>query len=156
MTERLKLERAGKLTAVVAWIPSLLVVVCVFCTPSLVVAEDSAHGERIAKMAMSTASLWMVEHHEHEMEEGLEKGDLAEALEEAEELIPWMKGTPWLHELSAPAQAATEALQAVVNKLKAHDAEGAKAAMKTMKMKFHHLHHELMEVVAGGKGGHKH
>jgi hypothetical protein len=42
-------------------------------------------------------------------------------------------------------------VQNVIDKLKENDIEGAKAAAKEMKMKFHHLHHELMEAVSGGE-----
>ena len=94
-----------------------------------------------------------MEHHEHEIDEALEQGDLEQALEEAEELIPWMEGTPWLSELTVPAQAAGGAVQKLVEMLKAHDEAGARLAFETMKKKFHHLHHELMEVV-GDNAGH--
>ncbi len=115
-------------------------------------------SERMAKMAMSTASMWMMEKHKHEIEEGLEKGDWEEALEEAEELVPWIVGTPWLHELMPHAKKTTESVKMVVEKLIAKDKEGAEAALKEMDMQFHHIHHELMEIVGEGKhaGGNHH
>ncbi len=94
-----------------------------------------------------------MEHHEHEIDEALEQGDFEQALEEAEELIPWMEGTPWLSALTVPAQAAAGAVHKLVEKLKARDEAGARSAFETMKKKLHHLHHELMEVV-GGKASH--
>lgn len=112
-------------------------------------AADTQDAQTIARMAMSTASVSMMDKHEHEIGEALEDKDFDEALEEAEELVPWMKGTPWLNELTTPAKAATDALQVVVEKLKAHDEAGANAAFETMKKEFKHLHHELMEVVGG-------
>ena len=101
---------------------------------------------------MSTASVFMMDKHEHEIGEALEEKGFEEALEEAEELVPWMKGTPWLSELAAPAQAATVAAQEVVLRLKAGDEAGTRTAFEAMKKKFHHLHHELMEVVGGEEG----
>jgi hypothetical protein len=112
-------------------------------------AAESQDAETIARMAMSTASVSMMDKHEHEIGEALEEKDFEEALEEAEELVPWMKGTPWLSKLAAPAEAATDALQVVVEKLKAGDEAGANAAFEAMTKEFKHLHHELMEVVGG-------
>ena len=117
--------------------------------PASASAENVSKAERIARMAMSTASLWMIEHHEHEIVEGLEKGDLKEAVHEAEELIEWMKGTPWLADLEGPAKEATASAQKVHDRLSAKDRTGAESAIAVMREKFHHLHHELMEVVAG-------
>jgi hypothetical protein len=130
------------------WVfPLLILAISMVCpTPSAAQARDA---ESIARMAMSTASLWMMEHHEHEIGEALEEGDLEEALEEAEELVVWMNGAPWLSEISAPAQAATDAAREVEQKLSAGDKAGARSAFEVMQKKFRHLHHELMEVVGG-------
>ncbi len=119
-------------------------------------AADRGDDGRIAKLAMSTASMWMIEKHKHEIEEGLEKGDLDEALEEAEELVPWIEGTPWLHELMPYSKKSADAVKEVVVRLKAKDKEGAKAALKEMEMQFHHIHHELMEIVGDEKHGGNH
>lgn len=116
---------------------------------SALAAAESQDAETIARMAMSTASLWMLDKHEHEIAEALEDKDFEEALEEAEELVPWMKGTPWLADLDTPAEAATSALQALVEKLKSRDEAGANTALTVMKKEFKHLHHELMEIVEG-------
>lgn len=148
MTSGLTLPRLWRLTVVLP----LLFGLCLIASPLPVVAQ-SQDAETISRMAMSTASLWMMEHHEHEIDEALGQGDLEEALEEAEELIPWMEGTPWLSELTVPAQAAAGAVTEVVERLKARDEAGARSAFETMRKKFHHLHHELMEVV-GGKASH--
>ncbi len=118
---------------------------------SSVLAADSSQAEHISRMAMSTASMWMMERHVHEIEEGLEKGDLHEALEEAEELVPWIEGTPWLHELMPGSKKAAEAAKKVAAKLKAKDKKGAEAAFMEMKMQFGHFHHKLMEIVSGKK-----
>ena len=124
-------------------------------TQSTVASEPSS--DRIARMAMSTSSLWMMGHHEHEIVESLTNMDTEKALEEAEELLPWIKGTLWVKELEHHAMKASESVQKVVDELKTNDIEGAKTAIKEMKMTFHHLHHELMEIVSGGEsmGGHK-
>ena len=130
--------------------PILLFAVFSLCfVPQTLASEPGP--ERIAKMAMSTSSLWMISHHEHEIMKGLESGDTREALEEAEELVPWIMGTTWIKELKKPAMESIGSVQNVIDKLKENDIEGAKAAAKEMKMKFHHLHHELMEAVSGGE-----
>lgn len=118
-------------------------------TPARAGSQDA---DTIARMAMSTASVSMMDKHEHEIGEALENKDFDEALEEAEELVPWMKGTPWLSELTTPAKTATDALEVVVQRLKAGDEAGANAAFEAMKKEFKHLHHELMEVVGGEEG----
>lgn len=134
--------------AIMGGILPLSFALCLLGSPTPVAAA-SQDAQTIARMAMSTASVSMMDKHEHEIGEALEDKDFEEALEEAEELVPWMKGTPWLNELTTPAKAATDALQAVVEKLKAHDEVGANAAFEAMKKEFKHLHHELMEVVGG-------
>ncbi len=68
----------------------------------------------IARMAMSAASLWMIAHHEGEITEALEEIDLKEAIEEAEELIPWIEGTAWVHELRQPAEGLVETVKDLV------------------------------------------
>lgn len=68
----------------------------------------------IARTAMSTASLWMIAHHEGEITEALEEIDLKEAIEEAEELIPWIEGTPWVRELRQPAEGFVETVKDLV------------------------------------------
>jgi predicted xylose isomerase-like sugar epimerase len=125
-----------------------LVALALFAAPAPA-AEDA---ESIARLAMSTASALMMAEHEHEVEEALEDGNFAEALEEAEELVPWMKGVPWRHELMEPVQMATEALETLVARLEAQDQAGAQAAFEKMEKTFHHLHHELMEIAGGGNG----
>jgi len=125
--------------------------------PAFAALEDS---EQIARVAMSTASLWMVEHHEHAIVMGIRDGNLKHALHEAEELIPWMKGTAWAPELKQHAADAVTAVEAVIANLRSDNASGAASAAKAMQQKFRHLHHELMEIVAGnhgsesGHGGH--
>lgn len=133
---------------VVNGIVALLLVVCLTGT-STPAAAKSQDAETIARMAMSTASLWMLDKHEHEIAEALKHKDFEEALEEAEELVPWVKGTPWLTDLAAPAEITANALQVLVEKLKARDEAGANAALAAMKKEFKHLHHEMMEVVGG-------
>lgn len=147
MGKLLAIDLASKRSAAGASAIALLSALCVF-SASVPLAFASHNSEHIARMAMSTASLWMIEHHEHEIAEGLEKGDVEEALEEAEELVSWIKAAPWLAEVSTPAEVLTAAVQTVVSKLSARDTEGAEAAFKTMKMKAHHLHEEVMEAVA--------
>ena len=127
----------------------LLVSTCLFWSSACGSAEDSSETERIARMAMSTASIWMMEHHEHEIVEALEKGDLKEALHETEELIGWMDGTPWLPELAGTAEGAATSVRTVAAELGAGDRPAANAAVENMQRKFHHVHHELMELVAG-------
>jgi len=146
------------LKTVITRVIPLLVVACFLYFPSIAIAKSSDTAERVAKMAMSTASLSMMEHHKHKMEEGLEKGDIKEALEEAEELVLWMEGTPWLDELLPHAKKATEAVKKVIEKLKANDTKGAQSAFKDVKINFYHLHHELMEIVSeeGKKEIHHH
>jgi hypothetical protein len=137
----------------------MLSLVVLFGFASFASASEANESDRIARIAMSTASLWMMEHHEHEIVEGIEEGNLQEARHEAEELIPWMQGTQWARELHKPAMEATNSVHVLVEKLKKNDKEGALEALKAMKMKFHHLHHELMEVVSeshGAKHGNKH
>jgi len=140
------LHRAWRV--VVGGIVALLLVIRLTGTPTPAAAEPQ-DAETIARMAMSTASLSMMDKHEHEIGEALEGKDFEEALEEAEELVPWMEGTPWLTELATPAKAATDALQVLVEELKSRDEAGANAALEAVKKKFKHLHHELMEVVGG-------
>ena len=125
-----------------------LVAASMLWLPSVGCQREASDAERIARMAMSTASIWMMEHHEHEIIEGLEKGDLEEALHETEELIGWMEGTPWLPELAGAAREATTAVRTVAVELNAGSRTGADAAIEIMKKKFHHVHHELMETVA--------
>ncbi|HSF94531.1 MAG TPA: hypothetical protein VLA52_05845, partial [Thermohalobaculum sp.] len=109
-------------------------------------------SEMIARLAMSTASVMMMSEHEHEIAEALEAGDLDEAHEEAEELVPWMKGTDWRHELMEPVAMATKALEALVARLEAKDADGARTALEEVEKHFKHVHHELMELVGEGMG----
>jgi len=119
---------------------------------SVSAGTEEPRAERIARMAMSTASLWMVEHHEHEILESIEKGDYKEAIHEAEEVIQWMKGAPWLPELQGNAEKAIKATQALVNVLGTSDRKGLDGARSDLKEAYHHLHHELMELVAEGSG----
>jgi hypothetical protein len=124
-------------------------------------ANGMDESERIARLAMSTASLWMVEHHEHDISKALKSGDLKEALHETEELISWMKGTPWSEDLDEPAIDLLEALESLAGKLKKKDKDSAAKALEGMEKAAHHLHHELMELVAEGAekkkgGGHSH
>jgi hypothetical protein len=116
--------------------------------PPPAAAQDNS--EKIARLAMSTASVMMMGEHEHEIAEALEEGDFEEALEEAEELVPWMKGADWSHELMEPVGMATAALEALVARLEAKDADGARTALEEVEKHFHHVHHELMELVGEG------
>ena len=126
-----------------------LVAASMLWLPSVGCQREASDAERIARMAMSTASIWMMEHHEHEIVEALEKGDLKEALHETEELIGWMDGTPWLPELAGTAEGAATSVRTVAAELGAGDRPAANAAVENMQRKFHHVHHELMELVAG-------
>jgi hypothetical protein len=130
-------------------VPALFAL-ALFAAPLPGAAGDDAGA--IARLAMSTASVMMMAEHEHEIEEALEKGDFEEALEEAEELVPWMKGTPWRHELMEPVKMSTGALEALIARLEAQDQAGAQTAFEEMEKKFNHLHHELMEIVGEGQG----
>jgi len=71
---------------IVGGIVALSLAICLIGTPTPVAAE-SQDAEAIARMAMSTASLWMIDKHEQEIGEALEDKDIEEALEEAEELV---------------------------------------------------------------------
>ena len=130
-------------------VPALFVL-AIFAAPLPGAAGDDA--EAIARLAMSTASIMMIAEHKHEIEEALEKGDFEEALEEAAELVPWMKGTSWRDELMEPVKMSTGALEALVTRLEAQDQAGARTAFGEMEKKFSHLHHELMEIVGEGSG----
>jgi len=132
----------------------LLIMVPAFvsCTSS----DRLDNADRTARMAMSTASMWMVERHENKIEKGIKEGDLEEALEEAEELVSWIEGTPWLPELTSDADKAADAVVKVVVNLKAGDKKSSEASFMDMKMQFHHFHHELMEIVSEEHGGKDH
>ena len=134
---------------------TLIICIVIFL---MVIVGCTKKSDNVAELAMSTASLWMIEHHLHEIKEGIEKGDIGEALEEAEELIPWIKGTSWAHELLPQTQKTTDAVQVVVDKLRRHDTVAAKTALEDLGKNYKHLHHKVMELVAGGKasGSHGH
>ena len=120
--------------------------------PAGVLASQEHDAMRLSQLAMSTASMWMLEQHQDSIERSLAAGDRHEAKHEAEELIPWMKGTAWVPELQGAAREATEAVERVVVALDGSDDKAAKAAVEAMGKSFHHLHHELMEAVSGGHG----
>lgn len=50
------------------------------CAPSPSMSADKGFQGDIPRLAMSTASVFMVDRHEHEIAEALEKGDLMEAV----------------------------------------------------------------------------
>lgn len=118
----------------------------------------TAKAGKTAQVAMATGSMWMTEHHLHEIEEALEKSpvDWEEAEEETEELIAWLSGAEW----PAGAKEAAEELIATVGPLeeaaKARDVSLTAARLEVTEEAYSHLHHEVMEIVAeqGGHGGH--
>ena len=135
----------------------LLILICIsIALVSCSGSEKLDNADRNAKMAMSAASMWMIERHEEKIEKGMKEGDIEEALEETEELVSWIKGTPWIHELESDAKKAADAAVKVLVSLKAGDNKSAEVALADMKKQFHHFHHELMEAVSRGYDGKKH
>jgi len=110
---------------------------------------------KTADLAMATGSLWMMEHHLHEVEEAMEKVpvDWEEAEEEAEESIPWIKGAAWPKKIKPEADELAEAMEKLEHTLKTKDIAASEAAYQAAKKVYKHLHHEVMEAV-GGPGGH--
>ena len=111
--------------------------------------------ERTAQLAMATGTLWMMEHHLHEVEEALEKMpvDWHEAEEEAEESIPWLKGAVWPKELKAEAIKLADSMAELEKVLKTKNHGSSVTAYEEAKKVYKHLHHEVMEAV-GESGSH--
>ena len=115
---------------------------------------------KTADLAMATSSMWMMEHHLHEVEEAMEKMpvDWDEAEEEAEESIPWIKGAAWPKKIKPEADELAEAMEKLATTLKTKDIAASEASYQAAKKVYKHLHHEVMEQVAGPGthgGGHK-
>lgn len=128
-----------------------LAIVSIFLSGVISPAAAADTSERIARLAMSTASMWMVESHEHAIIDRLSKGEVERSMQEADELAAWMKGAHWIKELSPLAKETVEVLKNISAKLKVGNVYGAKKPIEDMQNKIDQLHHELMEIIASGK-----
>ena len=133
---------------------SVLVIFAALLSFVYVPPASAGDAERIARLAMSTASLWMVENHLHEVAEDMEKGDMKHAKHETEELIPWLKGTAWAKEVEGTAMHTVMAAEVFVKAVDSGDKGKRDDAFEALKKAYHHLHHGLMEVVGSGHGDH--
>jgi len=113
--------------------------------------SSAKKAAKIADLAMATGSLWMMEHHLHEVEEAMEKVpvDWHEAEEEAGEAIPWLHGAAWPKKIKPEAHELAEAMEKLATTLKTKDIAASEASYQAAKKVYKHLHHEVMEQVAG-------
>ncbi len=131
----------------------LIALFFVGCAPTKMVhqVDSGKEAEYIAKLAMSTSSMWMIDLHVKKIQGSIGESDLPEAIEEAEELFEWIKGTVWTEALVGPALVTEKAVSNLLIALQANNEQDMTKSIEMLNMAQHHLHHELMEIVAQGK-----
>lgn len=131
--------------------------VLIFAPPSAapsVASEDVAKVEgKLAKVgnntefALATSAVLMMKHHEREIEEALEEGDLEEVEEEAEEILEFLREVDWPKSMVPSVNDANSACTNIIERAKANDLNGTRTAFKEVASTFKEVHHELHHIL---------
>jgi hypothetical protein len=111
--------------------------------PPAVTPQEFSEVKGNTEIALATSVVLMMVHHEHEIEEALDEGNLTEAAEEAEEILVFIKGVHWPTPMESSVSQAETAVESLIQKAEANDLNGTKAAFEDVERTFHEVHHDL-------------